>query len=186
MLHGFREGDPHAVRLLYREFAKPVAAVARSVVGNDHMIDDIVQQTFTKAWKSAQSFDPSRRFAPWLFSIARRTAIDAIRSESRPTIGGHEPESETPVEPPSMERTWEAFEVRRAIDTLPEDEREVVRLSYQLRLTQTEIAEHLSIPLGTVKSRSHRAHNRLTAALAHLRSEDVRPPLQADERRKLG
>lgn len=186
LLHAFREGDPQAVRALYQEFAKPVASVARSVVGNDHMIDDIVQQTFTKAWKASQTFDPSRRFAPWLFSIARRTAIDAIRSERRPTRGDHEPEQDFPVSPPSMERTWEAYEVRRAIETLPHDEREVVELAYRLHMTQPEIARHLGIPVGTVKSRSSRAHRRLSAALAHLRSEDVLPPLQADERRNLG
>lgn len=186
LLQAFRDGDPQAVRAIYREFARPVAAVARSVVGNDHLIDDIVQQTFTKAWKAAQSFDPSRRFAPWLFSIAHRTAIDAVRSERRPTRGDHEPESDVGVGPPSMERVWEAYEVRRAIDRLPDEEREIVELRYRIGLTQVEIAEHLALPIGTVKSRSHRAHRRLSTTLAYLREEDVLPPLRAEERRNLG
>ncbi|MGH1492779.1 MAG: RNA polymerase sigma factor [Acidimicrobiales bacterium] len=186
LLNAFREGDPEAVRAVYREFAGPVAAVARSIVGNDHLVDDIVQQTFTKAWKAAQTFDPSRRFAPWLFSIARRTAIDAVRSERRPHVGGHEPEADLAVGPPSFARAWEAYEVRRAIDVLPEDERVIVELSYRLGLTQREIAEHLDVPIGTVKSRSHKAHRRLSVILAHLREQDVVPPLDADERRNIG
>lgn len=186
LLTAFRAGDPDAIRAVYTEFAGPVATVARSVVGNDHLVDDIVQQTFTKAWQAAQSFDPSRRFAPWLYSIARHTAIDAARAERRPTRGDHEPETDVAVKPAvSMEQTWEAYEVRRAVETLPPEEQQVVKLSHTLRLTHPEIAEHLGIPLGTVKSRSHRAHRRLLAALAHLRNDDVPPPLRADERRNV-
>lgn len=184
LLAAFRAGDPDAIKTVYREFARPVATVARSIVGDDHLVDDIVQQTFTKAWRAAQSFDPSRRFAPWLYSIARRTAIDAARAERRPTRGDHEPEADVSIDPPSMEQTWEAFEVRRAIDTLPPEEQEVVKLSHTLRLTHSEIAKHLGIPIGTVKSRSNRAHRRLLVALAHLRAEQVPPPLESDERRQ--
>lgn len=184
LLAAFREGDPDAIKTVYREFARPVATVARSIVGDDHLVDDIVQQTFTKAWRAAQTFDPTRRFAPWLYSIARRTAIDAARSERRPTRGDHEPEADVSIDPPSMEQTWEAFEVRRAIDTLPPEEQEVVKLSHTLRLTHSEIAQHLGIPIGTVKSRSNRAHRRLLVALAHLRAEQVPPPLEADDRRQ--
>lgn len=186
LLAAFREGDPQAIRVLYQEFAGPIATVARSVVGNDHLVDDIVQQTFTKAWRASQSFDPSRKFAPWLFSIARRAAIDAVRAERRPSRGDHEPEVDRPVGPPSMEQAWEAYEISRALNVLPEPERQVVELSYRLHMTQAEIAEHLDIPIGTVKSRSRRAHRRLSAELAHLREADVRPPLQSDERRSIG
>ncbi len=183
LLVAFQQGQPEAIKTVYREFARPVATVARSIVGDDHLVDDIVQQTFTKAWRASQTFDPSRRFAPWLYSIARRTAIDAARAERRPTRGDHEPETDVSVDPPSMEQTWEAFEVRRAIDTLPPEEQEVVKLSHTLRLTHSEIAQHLGIPIGTVKSRSNRAHRRLLAALGHLRAQQP-PSLQAEERRQ--
>jgi RNA polymerase sigma-70 factor (ECF subfamily) len=171
MVAAFRAGQPDAVRAVYQQYARPVATVARSVVGNDQaMIDDIVQQTFTKAWQAAQSFDGSRELAPWLYAIARRTAIDHVRAERKPTRGDHEPEVEVAVPPASLERTWEAFEVRRAVEQLPPDEREIVHLGHLIGLTHPEIAERLGVPVGTVKSRSHRAHRRLSAALAHLRA----------------
>jgi RNA polymerase sigma-70 factor (ECF subfamily) len=168
----FRAGRPDAVRAVYRQYARPVATVARSVVGNDQsLIDDIVQQTFTKAWQAAHTFDQSRELAPWLYAIARRTAIDQVRAERRPTRGDHAPEVEVAVAPVSLERTWEAFEVRRAVEGLPADEREIVRLGHLFGLTHPEIAERLRIPVGTVKSRSHRAHRRLSTALAHLEAD---------------
>jgi RNA polymerase sigma factor (sigma-70 family) len=76
-----------------------------------------------------------------------------------------------PVEPVSTERLWEAWQVRRAVDDLPADEAAVVRLAHFYQLTQSEIAAQLGLPLGTVKSRSHRAHKRLAAALGHLLDE---------------
>jgi RNA polymerase sigma-70 factor (ECF subfamily) len=175
---GFRAGDPDAVRAVYRRYARPVATVARSIVGNDQaLIDDVVQQTFTKAWRAAASFEPGREVAPWLYTIARRTAVDAARAERRPTRGAHEPEVEVSVPPESLERTWEAFQVRQAIDALPSDEAEVVRLSHLDGLSHPEIADRLGVPVGTVKSRSHRAHRRLAAALAHVVAEP--PPVGA-------
>ena len=70
--------------------------------------------------------------------------------------------------PAGLEQWYEAWQVRRAIDALPPDEREVVRLQHLEGLTHTEIAEQLGIPPGTVKSRSHRAHQRLAVALERL------------------
>lgn len=168
LLERFRAGDPDAVRAVYRTYRGPVQTVARSIVGDPELTADVVQQTFVKAWQAAATFDANRELAPWLYSIARRTAIDMLRSERRPTRGGHAPETDVAVTPLSFERTWEVFEVRRAIEDLPEEERSVVRLSHLQGLTHPEIAEHLGIAVGTVKSRSHRAHRRLAAALAHL------------------
>ena len=71
--------------------------------------------------------------------------------------------------PAGLEQWYEAWQVRQAIDALPADEREVVRLQHLEGLTHTEIAERLGVPLGTVKSRSHRAHQRLAVALSALR-----------------
>ena len=127
-------------------------------------------QTFVQAWRAAASFERGREIAPWLYSIARHTAIDTLRSEARPTRGGHQPEVDVQIESQSMEQTWERFEVRRAIDALPPDEREVVRRSHLLGHTHEEIAEQLGVPVGTVKSRSGRAHKRLATSLAHLQT----------------
>lgn len=172
VVEGFRNGDPESVRAVYRRHAGAVTTVARSIVRDPELAAEVVQQTFLKAWRAASNFDADRELAPWLYSIARRTAIDVLRTESRPTIGGHEPETDVGVTPLSFERTWEVFEVRQAIDDLPDDEREVVRLSHLAGLSHPEIAAQLEVPVGTVKSRSHRAHRRLAAALAHLRESE--------------
>jgi RNA polymerase sigma factor (sigma-70 family) len=171
LIERFQAGDPDAIRALYREFGGAVNTVAQAIVHDRELAADVVQQTFVKAWRNASSFERGREFAPWLYSIARHTAIDALRSESRPTRGGHQPEVDVQVDGESMERTWERFEVRRAVDALPPDEREVVRRSHLLGHTHEEIATQLGIPVGTVKSRSGRAHKRLATALAHLHVE---------------
>jgi RNA polymerase sigma-70 factor (ECF subfamily) len=180
LIGAFRAGEPEAVRAVYQRFARPVATVARSIAGDDQaLVDDIVQQTFTKAWQAAATFDGDRDLAPWLYTIARRTAIDAVRHERRPTRSGHEPEVEVAVGPVSLEQTWEAFEVRHALEELPSDEKTVVMLNHVGGLTHDEIARRLGVPIGTVKSRSHRAHRRLAVALRHLQpepAEDWPPP----------
>lgn len=167
----FRAGDPDAVREIVRRHGGAVTTVARSIVHDEQLAAEVVQQTFLKAWRAAAGFDVDRELAPWLYSIARRTAIDVLRVERRPTASGHEPETEVGVDGPSFERTWEQFEVRAAVDALPAGERDVVELAHRIGLTHPEIAERLGVPLGTVKSRSNRAHRRLAAALAHLESD---------------
>jgi RNA polymerase sigma-70 factor (ECF subfamily) len=167
----FRAGEPDAVRALYRDYAGAVHTVAISIVRDRELANDVVQQTFVKAWRAASTFEDGREVAPWLYSIARHTAIDAVRSEARPTRGGHEPEVEVPVDSESLEATWERFEIRRAVDALPEEEREVVRRSHLLGHTHEEIAQQLGVPVGTVKSRSSRAHKRLATSLAHLNAQ---------------
>jgi RNA polymerase sigma-70 factor, ECF subfamily len=185
----FRAGDPDAVRALYRNYAGAVHTVAISIVRDRELANDVVQQTFVKAWRAAASFEDGREVAPWLYSIARHTAIDAVRSEARPTRGGHEPEVEVPVDSESLEATWERFEIRRAVDALPEEEREVVRRSHLLGHTHEEIAQQLGVPVGTVKSRSSRAHKRLATSLAHLNAQPAAnqsgiPPVLVDEDRR--
>ena len=114
-----------------------------------------------------------RELGPWLATIARRTSIDIHRRESRrPTtpLDDVPPADSSVVElPVGVERSYEVAEVRAAIDALPADEREVVRLQHLEELTHTEVAERLGVPVGTVKSRSFRAHRHLAARLGHLR-----------------
>jgi len=173
LVESFCSGDESAIRELYARYSGAISTVARSIVRDAGLVDEVVQQTFLKAWRSSSSFDPTRELAPWLYSIARRTAIDTLRREQRPTTGDHEPETDQPVTGIGFDQVYEAFEVRRAVDTLPPDERTVVELSHRLGLTHAEIAEQLAIPLGTVKSRSARAHGRLVRELSHLRTEKI-------------
>lgn len=162
----FRAGDEQAVREVHQRYGGAVRTVARSMVSDPELVAEVVQQTFVKAWRGAASFDGNRELAPWLYSIARRTAIDVIRREQKRS---HPSTDEEPVTHSiSFERVWEVWEVRSAVDDLPEGEREVVRLCNLEGFTHEEVAERLGIPVGTVKSRSGRAYKRLAAALRHL------------------
>ena len=82
-------------------------------------------------------------------------------------------DTEVAVLSPSFEGTWEAWEVRSALDELTEDERAIMRATHYLGLTHEETAERLGVPVGTVKSRSYRAHKRMAGLLAHLREESA-------------
>lgn len=170
---GFRAGRPDAVRAVYRAYGGLVFAVCLKALGRRDLAEEAAQQTFVKAWRAAGTFDTSRELGPWLATIARRTAIDIHRREARrPTtpIDDVAPADPNVVElPVGVERSFEVAEVRSAIQALPPDEREIVRLQHLEELTHTEVAERLGVPLGTVKSRSFRAHKRLAGLLGHLR-----------------
>ena len=174
-LDRFRAGDPDAVREVYREYGRMVFAVAQRVLGDRTLAEEAAQQAFVQAWRGAGSFDPSRELGPWLATITRRVAIDVHRREARRASSSLDevPPADAAVVslPPSAEAIQETWEVRQAIDDLPPDEREVVRLQHLEGYTQSEVAERLGLPLGTIKSRSHRAHRRLAAQLGHLRGE---------------
>ena len=173
----FQTGDADAVRELYRRYAGRLHVLCRSLIGDPALVDDAVQQTFLQAWRAASRFDAARPLSSWLYAIARRVCIDEYRKASRaPAVGREGGEIDGVVDGPSFDQAWTVFEVRRAVDELPPDEREVVRRASLEGWSLPEIAEHLGLPLGTVKSRSFRAHRRLAAALAHLRAtSDVEP-----------
>ena len=166
------------MRELYRAHGGAVLTVARSIVHDRELAAEVVQQTFAKAWRAASTFEGEREIAPWLYTIARRTAIDTLRFERTATRGGHEPEVEVAEEADTFEQTWERYEVRRAIDALPPDEREVVRRSHLMGESHQQIADAMQVPIGTVKSRSSRAHGRLAAALSHLANRTASDDVQ--------
>jgi len=172
-LVGFRAGEPEAVRAVYRAFGGLVFAAAHRVLGDRFLAEEAAQQAFVQAWRAARSFDPSRDLGPWLATIARRVAIDVHRREAVRAHGSIDeldgPEPRVLTLPDGAERALEAGLVRGAVDELPPDERAVVRLQHLDGLTHAEIAARLGIPIGTVKSRSNRAHRRLSASLDYLR-----------------
>lgn len=173
IVNRFAQGDADALGEVYQRFCNPMWSLAMAILHDRQLAEDAVTEAFLRAWRAAESFDRNRPLAPWLFTIARRTALDVLRREARPTRGGHEPEQDQVVEMPDIGAAWEAWQVRSAIEALPADEQQVVRLSHFDQLTHAEIAGELAVPLGTVKSRSHRAHRRLAGRLRHLRSEEV-------------
>jgi RNA polymerase sigma factor (sigma-70 family) len=161
---------------VYREYGRLVFAVAMRALGDRGLAEEVVQQTFVKAWRAAHTVDDTRELGPWLIAIARRTAIDVHRREARRSAVTLDavPEDEPSIaaQPVSAEAMYDAWEVRRAVDDLPADEREIVRLQHFVGLTHAEISGRLGVALGTVKSRSHRAHRRLAASLGYLRETD--------------
>jgi RNA polymerase sigma-70 factor (ECF subfamily) len=165
VLQRFRIGDEAAVKAVYERFGGPVFALSMSILGEAGLAADATQQTFIKAWRAASTYDPERNFSPWIYAIARRTAIDIYRKRARVVVSDH---VEVVSIAPGLETVWEVFEVRSALDQLPDDERQVVKLSHFDGFTHAEIADQLGIPIGTVKSRSHRAHQRLLGLLKHL------------------
>ena len=168
LLERFARSEPGAISELYREYGGAVFTVALSILHDHDAAADAVQETFIKAHRAAATFDPTRRFPPWIYAIARRTAIDMAR-KTRPhtELSDHD----VPVPPEDIEQAWERFEVRRAVDKLPDDERTVVKLTHLDGLTQSEAAEQLGLPIGTVKSRSSRAYRKLAEMLLHMRQE---------------
>jgi RNA polymerase sigma factor (sigma-70 family) len=175
VIEGFRAGDPDAVRAVYRSYGPTVFAVANRMLSDRSLAEEVTQQTFVQAWKAASRFEAGRELGPWLNTIARRVAIDVYRRESKHATAPLEavaPDHPAIVTlPPGVDQASDAWEVRQALAELPPDEREVVRLQHLEGHTHTEIAERLGVPVGTVKSRSHRAHQRLAARLAHLRDD---------------
>ena len=153
------------MKTVYERFRGPVFAISLSVLHDHGLAADATQQTFIKAWQAATTYDPDRELAPWIYAIARRTAIDLYRKNSR-SVASEDVDSTSL--PPALDTIWEIFEVRAALDRLPEEERQVMKLSHFAGLTHVEIAEHMGIPVGTVKSRSHRAHQRLLDMLRHV------------------
>lgn len=166
----FSQGDTDAVAELYTSFGRAVFTVAYAALGERGLAEEAVQQTFLQAWRASSRFDPNRDPGPWLYAIARRVAVDLYRRERR-----HQSadviDAEVAVLSPSFEGTWEAWQVRSALEELTPDERAVMRATHYLGLSHEETAERLGIPAGTVKSRSYRAHKRMAGLLGHLREE---------------
>jgi RNA polymerase sigma-70 factor (ECF subfamily) len=173
VLAAFRRGEASGVRALYREYGGLVYAVAHRVLGRHELAEEAAQQTFVRAWQAADRIDVDRDPAPWLATIAKRAAIDVYRREARrPANALNDVAADDPALvslPPDLDALDAVWHVRRAIDALPLEEATIVRLQHLDGLTHNEISEALGIALGTVKSRSHRAHRKLAALLGHLR-----------------
>jgi RNA polymerase sigma-70 factor (ECF subfamily) len=175
-LDAFRRRDPSAVRLMYRTYGRLVYAVAHHALGRHDLAEEATQQTFVRAWQAADRVDVDRDPAPWLATITKRVAIDIYRREARrpaqpsaDIVSIVDRTGALATSPPDVESLDAVWRVRKAIDELPAEEASIVRLQHVDGMTHVEIADHLGIPLGTVKSRSHRAHQRLSGLLGDLR-----------------
>ena len=166
LLAQIAEGDSSAFETLYRRYARPLLGLALRRLGDRGRAEDAVQEAFASVWRSARSYRPERgRAAPWLYAVARNAIVDRSRARTETPM---EPADEPSGDPRPDERTeqeWVAWRVHRALEELPEHERRLIELAYWGGLSQSEIADLLAIPLGTVKTRTRAALARLAAAL---------------------
>jgi len=163
-------GDQGAFEDLYRRYARPVFGLALRRLGDRGRAEDAVQETFASIWRSAASYRPERGpGAPWLYAVARNAIVDRARARSETPGDVPDEAANEPGPPDRAEQSWVAWRVHRALEELPEREREVIALAYWSGLSQSEVAEFLGVPLGTVKTRTRSA----LARLANLLGEEV-------------
>ena len=160
------ERDREAFELLYERYVRPVFGLALRRLRDRQRAEDAVQETFAAVWRSAQSYRPERGpAAPWLYTVARNAVVDKQRAKvEQPAEVPDTPSGEAgPAE--RAETSFVSWRVHRALEELPEKEREVLELAYWSELSQSEVAAYLHIPLGTVKTRTRSALARLADLL---------------------
>jgi RNA polymerase sigma-70 factor (ECF subfamily) len=191
LVRALLDGSEAALAALYDRHADAIFAASVRASDDRQLAEEVVQETFLALWDRAELFDPAAgSLATWLRAIARNRTIDRLRAKGRrPRLVSiaDEPGGPGPSEPileglaaagglvaagvpdpdPTIliERAETAEVIRAAIRDLPDAERTVIVLAYQEDLTQSEIAERMGWPLGTVKTRTRRALLRLRAAL---------------------
>ena len=171
------QGDVNAFEKLVTEYEKAVYAIAQRMTGNAEDAADMTQETFIKAYNSLQSFRGDSKFSVWLYRIANNVCLDFLRSRNRrPAVSlsaedddGEETQLDIADESQSpellLERSLTRDAVRRGLDTLPPDYRQILLLREIQGLSYEEIASALGIESGTVKSRIFRARKRLCTFL---------------------
>jgi RNA polymerase sigma-70 factor (ECF subfamily) len=175
LLERVARGDGEAVTALVQEYTPLIWSIARRQLGA-HCADDVVQEVFLALWKDAERFDPSLSSeATYVTTVARRRVIDRRRREGRgPT--SELPEAELAEPDRGLERVQldeEARLAEAALETLPERQRDVLRLAIVEGLTHVEIATRTALPLGTVKSHVRRGLERVREALARRHTADL-------------
>jgi RNA polymerase sigma-70 factor (ECF subfamily) len=163
--------DEDSMRELYRTYGSELYGFAVSALGDRGHAEELVQEVFTRVWRKADSFDPSRAsFRTWLYGIARNAIIDHKRRASvRPALPAHEVNVDEQGGPDaSLEQALLRWQVGSALERLTPEHRQVIRLAHFQGLTLREIAERTGLPLGTVKSRTSYALRGLRLALEEM------------------
>jgi RNA polymerase sigma-70 factor (ECF subfamily) len=159
-------GDRTAFEELYQRYSRPVFGLALRRLGDRGRAEDAVQETFASIWRSARTYRPERGpGAPWLYAVARNAIVDRARGRAEVPAEVPEEASSEPGPGDLAEQSWVSWRVHRAMEELNEREREVISLAYWSGLSQSEVAEFLGIPLGTVKTRTRAALMRLADIL---------------------
>ena len=149
--------DEQALAELYDRFGRVAYGLALRILRDQSLAEDAVQEAFLTAWRTADRFMPERaKASTWLLTLVHRRAVDIVRREERrraePIETAGEPAEETPID----EAVWLRYErgrVQEALRRLPDQQREALELAYYGGFTQSELAERLGQPVGTIKSR---------------------------------
>jgi RNA polymerase sigma-70 factor (ECF subfamily) len=168
------DGDADALRLLYERYGRPVYAFAHRVVNDPTLAEEATQDTFVAVWRRAATFDPTRaKLTTWLFVIARNRAIELGRQKSRRPELRDELELEGSAPDPSGQvvELDRSQKVAEAMTELPEEQLEVLRMSFFDGYSHSEIASMIGVPLGTVKGRMRLALDRMRTLVGDLAPE---------------
>ena len=162
-------GDSQALRSLNARYGGMLGAVARRFLSNDSDAEEVAADVLWQAWRDAKTFDPVRgSVSVWLITLARSRAIDRLRAiRARKPPLAEQPVSESAPDPAmELHQVERARIVRTALAGLDSNERAALQLAYFSDLSQSEVAEKLGIPLGTVKTRMRSAMIKLRQALS--------------------
>jgi RNA polymerase sigma-70 factor (ECF subfamily) len=172
----YAAGDDAAFREIISRYKDGLYAFLRQFLNQQDLIEDVFQETFLQLFTSRASFDTTRPLRPWLFTIAANKAKDALRKKARTStvpigalaeaqemsfeeaINTLTSENTLPFE--SLQKDESARRVRQVIADMPENLREILILAYFNKFSYKQMADILSIPIGTVKSRLHTAVGR--------------------------
>jgi len=169
VLEAVRRGDSRALEDLYRRHGPRLYGLLLRMLRETADAEEILQETFVEAWKRAAEYSPSRgSVEAWLITIARSRAIDRIRHRGARLRMVRQTEQLAAAEPPPADPpdVHAQTRLRRALGTLPPEQRQALELAYWAGLSQSEISEHTGDPLGTVKTRVRLGLQRLAELLA--------------------
>jgi len=159
--------DRAAFEVLYGRYVRSIFGLALRRLGDRGHAEDAVQEAFAAIWRSASTYRPERGAAGgWLYTVARNAIVDRLRRNG-PSVDSELPElaSSEPGPAQRAEDSDVAWRVHRALEELQPREREVIELAYWSGMSQSEVAEYLHLPLGTVKTRTRSGLARLASAL---------------------
>lgn len=171
-------GDDSALGELYDRVGRVAYGIAYRILRDERLAEDAVQEGFLAVWRSAATFRAERaKASTWIVTLVHRRAVDIVRKEERRRAEPLQADARPDKADPSgsaEDAAWLGFErdrVQAALRTLPDAQREAIELAYYGGYSQSELAERLGLPLGTIKSRMFAGLARLREVLDDAESE---------------